>query len=69
MRESIVSKRGEHPLDKDTDVVLVDLDNKEKELNKMLMSGMENFQPNFNMFGSNVFSSIQSVLQRESLQK
>ena len=58
MRESIISKKADNPLDKDTDVVLVDLDNKEKELNRMLMSGMENFQPNFNMFGSNVFSSI-----------
>ena len=38
--------------------VLLDLDMKEKQLSKMLMSGMENFQPNLNMFGSNVFSSI-----------
>ena len=42
--------------------VLHDLDIKEKQLGKMLMSGMENFQPNLNMFGSNVFSSIQTDL-------
>ena len=28
---------------------------------------MENFQPNLNMFASNVFSSMQSALQKESM--
>ena len=42
--------------------ILIDLDQKERQLGKMLMSGMENFQPNLNMFGSNVFSSIQTDL-------
>jgi hypothetical protein len=36
--------------------ILSELKNKEKELSQML----ENFQPNLNMFGSNVFSSIET---------
>lgn len=60
-------KKAENPTDKDADLVLQDLDEKEKELNKLLLSGMENFQPNLNMFASNVFSSMQSALQKESM--
>ena len=60
-------KKAENPTDKDADLVLQDLDDKEKELNKLLLSGMENFQPNLNMFASNVFSSMQSALQKESM--
>ena len=41
-------KKAENPTDKDADLVLQDLDDKEKELNKLLLSGMENFQPNLN---------------------
>ena len=43
LRESLKSRAIENPLEKDTDVVLMDLETKEKELNKLLMSGMENF--------------------------
>lgn len=32
----------------------------------MLLSGLENFQPNLNMFGSNIFSSIASYGMKES---
>jgi t-SNARE complex subunit (syntaxin) len=39
---------------------LSQLNQKEKELNQLLMSGLENFQPQLNMFGSNVFSSVES---------
>lgn len=39
---------------------LSQLNQKEKELNQLLMSGLENFQPHLNMFGSNVFSSVES---------
>ena len=52
LKESIMSK------DKPNIDILSDLDTKEKQLR--MMSGMENFQPNLNMFGSNVFSSIQT---------
>jgi hypothetical protein len=38
--------------------VLTELNQRERDLNAML----ENFQPNLNMFGSNVFTSIESAL-------
>ena len=41
--------------------VLIDLDQKERDLNKLLVSGMEGFQPGLNMFGSNVFSSLDEL--------
>ena len=43
MRESLQLKKAENPNDRDADLVLQDLDEKEKELNRLLLSGMENF--------------------------
>lgn len=39
---------------------MTELNQKERDLNAML----ENFQPNFNMFGSNIFSSVDSGLPK-----
>lgn len=39
----------------------MELQEREINLNKLLQSGMGNYQPQMNMFGSNVFSSIQTA--------
>jgi len=39
---------------------MLELKQKELVISQQLMSGLENFNPNLNMFGSNVFTSIES---------
>lgn len=40
--------------------VLIDLQEKENQLTKLLLSGLGDYQPQMNMFGSNVFSSVET---------
>lgn len=40
---------------------MIELQEKENQLNKLLVSGLGDYQPQMNMFGSNVFSSVQTA--------
>lgn len=50
--------------------VLIDLQEKENQLTKLLLSGLGDYQPQMNMFGSNVFSSVEtSNINQDHFQK
>jgi hypothetical protein len=48
--------------------MISDAELREKKLSK-LMSGMDNLQPNINMFGSNVFSSIVTDINQMNIKE
>ena len=61
MKQDVISKMDDPYSKNDREAdqsALIELDQKEKDLNKLLVSGMEGYQPGLNMFGSNVFSSL-----------
>lgn len=59
LKESALNQEKETGKEVDH-LVLTELNQREKDLSALL----ENFQPNLNMFGSNVFSSMESALLR-----